>query len=171
MEDRRRGGRGKKNWRIQKLSSLSLLVWKVGGESPLSFFYCFTFTFLWLFHCKWQFSVIYGLFATWWGGVCLESLWKNIFNTKLSSQLSKSTENDTIRRLYYQYFYLAKSLPRKVKVGFRVAMASQPFWFKHPKCHFWYPKIAKKGHFGGTKNGTSGVRIKIPRPLYNNKTN
>ena len=27
---------------------------------------------------------------------------------------------------HIQYFYLAKSLPRKVKVGFRVAMASQP---------------------------------------------
>ena len=35
---------------------------------------------------------------------------------------------------------------------------------------FGTPKIAKMprfSNFGGTKNGTSGARIKIPRPLFN----
>ena len=32
---------------------------------------------------------------------------------------------------------MAKSLPRKVKVGFRVAMASQSFWKWKTNCVFW----------------------------------
>ena len=38
---------------------------------------------------------------------------------------------------------------------------------KNWKCHFWYPKNCKNSNFGGTKNGTSGARIKILRPLFN----
>ena len=31
-------------------------------------------------------------------------------------------------------------------------------------------KMTKMPHFGGTKNGTSGARIKILRPLFNTNT-
>ena len=33
-----------------------------------------------------------------------------------------------------------------------------------------YPKMGHLGYFGGTKNGTSGARIKILRPLFNTNT-
>ena len=32
------------------------------------------------------------------------------------------------------------------------------------------PKMSVFGYFGGTKNGTSGARIKILRPLFNINT-
>ena len=51
------------------------------------------------------------------------------------------------------------------------------FWFGQLKCHFQYPQNSQKHPkwpilevLGGTKNGTSGARIKILRPLFNTNT-
>ena len=73
----------------------------------------------------------------WWPGLSPNSVWNLLHTSFLPFYISKglaSHRNSTTNFhfswqgfCHIQYFYFAKSLPRTVKVGFRVAIASQPF--------------------------------------------
>ena len=81
---------------------------------------------------------------------------------RLIKDMDAATQPDEIPRIYFLFQIPPRAIVNKALLTFAPGL-SETWAEKHPKT----PIL---GVLGGTKNGTSGVRIKILRPLFNTNT-